>query len=97
VKIDAYIQPSSEEARELHELMLEVIEKDVTEIAGQKLIPMKDTEASIHLRTVVRPVLISQIESVQLMFPQDRNLHGKVFGGILMRMVSGLLSRTWLD
>ena len=22
------------------------------------------------------------------MFPQDRNLHGKVFGGILMRMVS---------
>lgn len=22
------------------------------------------------------------------MFPQDRNLHGKVFGGILMRLVS---------
>lgn len=28
-----------------------------------------------------------QIETVQLMHPQDRNLHGKVFGGILMRLV----------
>lgn len=33
-----------------------------------------------------------QIESVSLMFPQDRNLHGKVFGGILMRLVRFLLS-----
>ena len=70
-EITLTVQPSSEEARELHELMLEVIDKNVTEIAGQKLVPMKETEVS----------------SVQLMFPQDRNLHGKVFGGILMRMV----------
>ena len=40
-------QPSSEEARELHELMLEVIDKNVTEIGGQKLVPMKDTKVRI--------------------------------------------------
>lgn len=33
-------------------------------------------------------LMLGKIESVQLMFPQDRNLHGKVFGGILMRTVS---------
>lgn len=66
--------------------MLEVIEKDVTEIAGQKLVPMKETEVSAA-SSVIFSLLIKQIESVQLMFPQDRNLHGKVFGGILMRMV----------
>ena len=47
----ADIQPSSEEARELHELMLEVIDKNVTEIGGQKLVPMKDTKA----RALVSP------------------------------------------
>lgn len=48
-------QPSSEEARELHELMLEVIDKNVTEISGQKLVPMKDTKA----RTLAAPTLPS--------------------------------------
>lgn len=46
-------QPSSEEARELHELMLEVIDKNVTEIGGQKLVPMKDTK----VRTLEPPSL----------------------------------------
>ena len=39
------------------------------ELDGKKLIKMKDTEMS----------------SVQIMFPQERNLHGNVFGGFLMR------------
>lgn len=39
------------------------------ELNGKKLIKMKDTEMS----------------SVQIMFPQERNLHGNVFGGFLMR------------
>ncbi|KAL7423786.1 hypothetical protein Q5752_001370 [Cryptotrichosporon argae] len=39
-------------------------------IDGERVVPMRETE----------------VESVQLMFPQDRNLHGKVFGGILMRL-----------
>ncbi|WRT63950.1 uncharacterized protein IL334_000877 [Kwoniella shivajii] len=64
------VPPSSEEAEELHKLMLLVSTKE--EVDGEKLVPMQDTE----------------IQTVQLMFPQDRNLHGKVFGGILMRLVS---------
>lgn len=40
-----------------------------SELDGKKLIKMKDTEMS----------------SVQIMFPQERNLHGNVFGGFLMR------------
>ncbi|WVR05715.1 hypothetical protein IAU60_002739 [Kwoniella sp. DSM 27419] len=63
------VPPSSEEAAELHDLMLRVSTQE--EIQGEKVVPMKDTE----------------MESVQLMFPQDRNLHGKVFGGILMRLL----------
>lgn len=39
------------------------------EIDGKKIVPMKETEMS----------------SVQIMFPQERNLHGNVFGGFLMR------------
>ncbi|WVO13142.1 hypothetical protein L204_100754 [Cryptococcus depauperatus] len=66
------VPPSSEEAKELHELMLTVQESKDGKIDGQEIVKMKDTE----------------IETVQLMHPQDRNLHGKVFGGILMRLVS---------
>ncbi|ORY21849.1 HotDog domain-containing protein [Naematelia encephala] len=64
------VPPSSEEAKELHDLMLQVVDRKVDEIEGEKIVPIRDTE----------------LESVQLMFPQDRNLHGKVFGGILMRL-----------
>ncbi|OXB38575.1 thioesterase family protein [Cryptococcus neoformans] len=64
------VPPSSEEARELHELMLKVQETKDGKINGQEIVQMKDTE----------------IETVQLMHPQDRNIHGKVFGGILMRL-----------
>ncbi|WVF70751.1 hypothetical protein IAT40_005545 [Kwoniella sp. CBS 6097] len=63
------VPPSSDEASELHDLMLQVANAE--EIDGEKVVPMKDTE----------------LETVQLMFPQDRNLHGKVFGGILMRQL----------
>ncbi|WVQ85620.1 hypothetical protein IAT38_007786 [Cryptococcus sp. DSM 104549] len=62
------VPPSSEEAKELHDLMLKVHEGQGV-IDGEKVVPMSET----------------QVETVQLMFPQDRNLHGKVFGGILMR------------
>lgn len=44
------------------------------EIGGEKIVSISDT----------------QIEKVELMFPQERNLHGKVFGGFLMRMVSNI-------
>ncbi|ODO11920.1 hypothetical protein I350_00704 [Cryptococcus amylolentus CBS 6273] len=64
------VPPSSKEAGDLHELMLKVQEAKDGKIDGQKIVQMKDTE----------------IETVQLMHPQDRNLHGKVFGGILMRL-----------
>ncbi|WVQ62408.1 uncharacterized protein L199_000548 [Kwoniella botswanensis] len=63
------VPPSSEEAEELHKLMLQVSTKE--EVDGEQVVPMHDTE----------------IQTVQLMFPQDRNLHGKVFGGILMRLL----------
>ncbi|WWD18067.1 hypothetical protein CI109_102514 [Kwoniella shandongensis] len=65
------VPPSSEEAKELHDLMLQVTDNKSTEIDGETVVPMKDTE----------------METVQLMHPQDRNLHGKVFGGILMRLL----------
>nr|XP_018266964.1 thioesterase [Kwoniella dejecticola CBS 10117]OBR89122.1 thioesterase [Kwoniella dejecticola CBS 10117] len=68
------VPPSSEEAEELHKLMLEVSSKE--QIDGETVVPMQDTE----------------IQTVQLMFPQDRNLHGKVFGGILMRLWVPLLT-----
>jgi len=64
------VPPSSAEAEELHRLMLEVTERKASELGGEEVVQMAD----------------AQIESVQLMFPQDRNLHGKVFGGILMRL-----------
>ncbi|KIR56087.1 thioesterase [Cryptococcus gattii Ru294] len=64
------VPPSSEEATELHQLMLRVQEAKDGKINGQEIVQMEDTE----------------IETVQLMHPQDRNLHGKVFGGILMRL-----------
>ncbi|EIW72760.1 hypothetical protein TREMEDRAFT_36912 [Tremella mesenterica DSM 1558] len=64
------VPPSSEEAEELHKLMLQVVDKGVTDIDGQKVVQMRDTE----------------ITSVLLMFPQGRNLHGKIFGGLLMRL-----------
>jgi acyl-coenzyme A thioesterase 9 len=52
--------------------MLQVTDDKSPQIDGEAVVQMADT----------------QLESVQLMFPQDRNLHGKVFGGILMRLVS---------
>ena len=51
------------------------LDHGVQNIQGDSVVQMKDTE----------------MQSVKLMFPQDRNLHGKVFGGILMRSVSGHL------
>ncbi|KAK8865753.1 hypothetical protein IAR55_000900 [Kwoniella newhampshirensis] len=65
------VPPSFEEANELHDLMLQVTDNKSTEIDGETVVRMKDTE----------------METVQLMHPQDRNLHGKVFGGILMRLL----------
>lgn len=46
----SYAQPSSEEARELHELMLQVVDQKVTEIDGEKLVNIKDTEVSLLAR-----------------------------------------------
>jgi len=60
------IQPSSEEARELHELMLEVIEKDVTEINGQKLVPMKDTEVGFHDTAKIRAYTADRIGTIDV-------------------------------
>ena len=51
--------------------MLQVQDPNVDTLNGDKIVQMKDTEN----------------QTVQLMFPQDRNPHGKVFGGILMRLV----------
>lgn len=73
--------PSKEEAAEVHELMLDVA-KNNEELNGEKIVQMRDTEVCWSRGEA----LTLQIQSVQLMFPQDRNLHGKVFGGILMRM-----------
>lgn len=44
--------------------------RDQKQYNGEAIVPMNETE----------------MQSVQLMFPQERNLHGKVFGGYLMRM-----------
>lgn len=44
--------------------------RDKKEWHGETIVPMSETVT----------------QSVQLMFPQERNLHGKVFGGFLMRM-----------
>ena len=46
--------------------------------------PLEISDKSIY----TQGLLTKKIESVQLMFPQDRNLHGKVFGGFLMRLVN---------
>jgi acyl-coenzyme A thioesterase 9 len=46
--------------------------KGKEEYKGEKIVEIDDTT----------------IQNVAIMFPQERNLHGKVFGGYLMRMVS---------
>jgi acyl-coenzyme A thioesterase 9 len=72
------VPPTTKEISQLHALMLETREAQesgggVITIAGSKhsLVPMARTELS----------------SVNLIQPQDRNLHGKAFGGLLMRLV----------
>jgi acyl-coenzyme A thioesterase 9 len=66
--------------------MLQVTDSKVDKIKGESVVAMKDTQVrEVHNRSALS---LQQIQSVQLMFPQDRNLHGKVFGGILMRLVS---------
>lgn len=62
--------PDARESAELHDFMREVnITKPDEKLHGEIMVPMAKTVN----------------ESVQLMFPQERNLHGKVFGGFLMR------------
>lgn len=69
--------------------MLQVTDKGVDVIEGEKVVRMRDTEVSLTCWKVTSTTSTDlQVESVQLMFPQDRNLHGKVFGGFLMRLVS---------
>ncbi|KAL1406182.1 hypothetical protein Q8F55_007870 [Vanrija albida] len=63
-------KPPSKEEAAEVHTLMMEVAKNNKELNGEKIVQMRDTE----------------IESVQLMFPQDRNLHGKVFGGILMRM-----------
>lgn len=62
-------QPDGVESAELHTLMREIRESKDGKLDGEIMVPMAHTEN----------------QSVQLMFPQERNLHGKVFGGFLMR------------
>lgn len=40
----ASFQPSSAEAKELHDLMMQVVERNVDEIDGETVVRMDDTE-----------------------------------------------------
>ena len=51
VKADS-AQPSSEESRELHDLMLKMIDHDVSDINGEKVVQMRDTEVR-HLQLLL--------------------------------------------
>ncbi|ORX34204.1 HotDog domain-containing protein [Kockovaella imperatae] len=64
------VPPTSEEVKELHDLMLKIVDHNAKYMDGEQVVQMRDTET----------------QTVQLMFPQDRNLHGKAFGGTLMRL-----------
>lgn len=46
---------------------------------------IRNDEDKILNGEIMVPMRKTGNESVQLMFPQERNLHGKVFGGFLMR------------
>ncbi|BEJ10381.1 hypothetical protein CcaverHIS641_0704160 [Cutaneotrichosporon cavernicola] len=70
--------PDAREAAELHELMRRARDAKDNTLDGEIMVPMADTVN----------------ESVQLMFPQERNLHGKVFGGFLMRQAYELCFTT---
>ena len=38
------MQPSSEEAKKLHDLMLQVTDEKLDKLDGEEVVPMKDTE-----------------------------------------------------
>lgn len=40
-------------------------------------------------------MMFAKLENVTLVQPQERNLHGKVFGGHLMRLVSRTEAVIW--
>lgn len=65
------VPPSSSEAADLHSFYLEHgQEEDGTDVENKERVWMGDTT----------------IEKCMLMFPQERNVHQKVFGGYLMRL-----------
>jgi acyl-coenzyme A thioesterase 9 len=70
--------PDARESADLHDLMRAVRDSKDGNLDGEIMVPMAKTVN----------------ESVQLMFPQERNLHGKVFGGFLMRQAYELCFTT---
>ncbi|KAJ9117856.1 hypothetical protein QFC20_000136 [Naganishia adeliensis] len=86
------IPPSQREINMLHEMMLKVAEREKQmEDAGtwryqpvqsslkEEIVSTSDTELKNTL---------PKLENVTLVQPQERNLHGKVFGGHLMRLLA---------
>lgn len=41
------MQPSSEEAKKLHDLMLQVTDQKFDKLDGEEVVPMKDTEVGV--------------------------------------------------
>ncbi|KAG1728865.1 Thioesterase/thiol ester dehydrase-isomerase [Suillus paluster] len=64
------VPPSSAEAAELHSMYLKYGQENDRHVSDYERVSMGDT----HL------------EKTMLMFPQERNVHQKVFGGYLMRL-----------
>ncbi|KAG6837783.1 hypothetical protein H0H93_001710 [Arthromyces matolae] len=64
------VPPSSTEASALHDFYLQYGQENPTEDASGERIWMGDT----------------RLEKCMLMFPQERNVHQKIFGGYLMRL-----------
>jgi len=42
-------QPSSDEAKKLHDLMLQVTDEKLDKLDGEAVVPMKDTEVCVHV------------------------------------------------
>jgi len=87
------VPPSSEEAAALHENFLklgEVIDQPSYigyhhEPSAQVKVVATDTNGLEYTAELV-PMSETRIERCMLMFPQERNVHQKIFGGYLMRL-----------
>ncbi|KZT61476.1 Thioesterase/thiol ester dehydrase-isomerase [Calocera cornea HHB12733] len=96
------VPPSQMEAQAVHDMFLSRHPQGGEEFLSSTFVPARGQRA--HVPSAGKDEFGNEIEwvwmedtvveSCQVMFPQDRNVHGKVFGGYLMRLAYELAFAT---